>query len=130
MSPEFRPGFRLSTLDVCVLLGGAFAATAAWRSSVELAALVAAAVLHFFLFCNVFRVARRPELVWSAVFLGCILAQRVLELSWLGVASVVALTTTAVIGWEMRKPSYHGVVWQRINPGLPDWWAKQHRQGE
>jgi hypothetical protein len=23
---------------------------------------------------------------------------------------------------EMRKPSYHGVGWQRINPGLPAWW--------
>ena len=127
MAPEFRPGFRLSTLDVLVLVAGAQGAIAACRVAVEFAVLVAAATLHFFLFCNVFRVARPLELAWTALFLACVLAQLTLGVPWLVVAGVVAAMTTAVIWREMRKPSYHGVVWQRINPDLPAWWSSQHR---
>jgi hypothetical protein len=24
--------------------------------------------------------------------------------------------------FEMRKPSYHGVFWRRVNPNLRQWW--------
>lgn len=127
MAPEFRPGFRLSTMDLLVLVAGALGAIAAWRIAVEFAVLVATAILHFFLFCNVFRVARRPELAWSAVFLACVLVRPTLGVPSLVVAGVVAATTATVIWREMRKPSYHGVMWQRINPSLPAWWSSQHR---
>lgn len=127
MAPEFRPGFRLSAMDVIVLVVGALGAIAAWRVAVELTVLVAAAILHFFLFCNVFRVARPPELAWSALFLACVLAQQTLGVPWLVVAGVAAAMTTTVIWREMRKPSYHGVMWHRINPDLPAWWSNQHR---
>jgi len=93
----------------------------------DFAVLVAAAVLHFFLFCNVCRVARPPELAWSALFLACVVAQTTLEVPWLVIAAIVTAMTTAVIWREMRKPSYHRVMWQRINPDLPAWWASQHR---
>lgn len=127
MTPEFRPGFRLSAMDVLVLVAGASGAALAWQVAVALAVLVAAAVLHFFLFCNVFRVARRPELAWSGVFLAAVLAQRTLGVPWPAVVGVVAATTVGVIWREMRKPSYHGVLWQRINPDLPAWWSGRHR---
>lgn len=110
--PEFRPGFRLSTRDVVVLVVGALGA-------------VAAAVAHFFLFCNVVRVARRPELAWSVTFLACALAQQKLGLPWPAAATIVAIATTTVVGRELRKPSYHGVLWKRINPDLPIWWSHQ-----
>lgn len=125
MTREFRPGFRLSALDVCVLVAGATGAIAVWRAAPEFAGLGAVAILHFFLFCNVFRVARRPELVWSAVFLICVLARTALGTPWPVLAGIVAATTVAVLWLEARKPSYHGVLWRRVNPGLEAWWAKQ-----
>jgi len=27
-----------------------------------------------------------------------------------------------VVVVQMRKPSYHGLGWQWINPELPNWW--------
>ena len=78
MTREFRPVFRLSALDALVLVAGAAGAIAVWHVAPEFAVLGAVAILHFFLFCNVFRVARRPELVWSAVFLICVSARAAL----------------------------------------------------
>ncbi len=127
MAPEFRPGFRLSAMDVVVLVVGASGAIAAWPVGVEFCVLGVAAILHFFLFCNVFRVSRPLELAWSALFLASVLAQRTLAMPWLVVAAVVAAMTIAVVWLAMRQPSYHGVLWQRINPGLPAWWSRQLR---
>jgi len=56
MASEFRPGFRLSTTDALVLIAGAVGTIAAWRIAPEFAGLMATAILHFFLFCNVLRV--------------------------------------------------------------------------
>lgn len=123
---SFRPGFRISRMDIAVLVLGAIGAVAAWSYSPELAILGSAAVLHFFLFCNVFRVARRPELFWAAVFLACVFVRVSWNAPWLAVAAAVAITTVAVIWRETRKPSYHGVLWRRFNPDLPAWWS-QHR---
>jgi hypothetical protein len=33
--------------------------------------------------------------------------------------------TGIVVVVEMRKPSYHGVGWKWINPGLPAWWESR-----
>lgn len=32
------------------------------------------------------------------------------------------LVTVVVMILQLRRPSYHGLGWQRINPGLPQWW--------
>lgn len=124
---EFRPGFRLSLVDVVVLVCGTVGAVAGWHGYRDLAVLGVVAVGHFFLFCNVFRVARRPELVWASVFVASVAVQRLAHVSWGVVILVVACTSSAVIANELRKPSYHGILWHRINPGLPDWWASQQR---
>lgn len=125
MASEFRAGFRLSVVDVVVLASGAVGAVLAWNDHGELAVLGAVAVLHFFLFCNVFRVARRPELFWATVFVASVAAHQFADLPWWGVATIVAGTTVVVLANELRKPSYHGILWQRINPGLRTWWASQ-----
>lgn len=125
MPESFRPGFRISRTDAGVLVTSTLAVAAVARHHVELAVLAATVVLHFFLFCNVFRVARAPELLWAAVFVGSVVARHALALPWLLPASVVLLTTLAIIGRELRKPSYHGIGWQRWNPGLPEWYGKQ-----
>lgn len=119
----FAPGFRLSVLDVVVLVGGT-AATIVLSMFVWWWGFVPAFVLaHFFLFCNVVRMARPLELLWGGVFVVLAGATVAFETpGWLVTALVSLLVTVAVVIVEMRKPSYHGVGWQRINPGLPAWW--------
>lgn len=87
-------------------------------------AFVTAFVLtHFFLFCNVVRMARLLELAWAGVFVVLAGATVAVETpGWLVTALVSLLVTLIVVVVEMRKPSYHGVGWQRINPNLPAWW--------
>jgi hypothetical protein len=83
-------------------------------------------LVHFFLFCNVFRLARPPELVWAGIFVACAAATIAADTpGWLITTCVSLLTTATVIALEMRKPSYHGVGWERLNPHLPAWWEKQ-----
>lgn len=118
--PSFAPGFRLSMLDVVVLLAGSVGAVVlgGWLGFV-----VGFVVGHFFLFCNVVRMARPLELAWAAVFVVLAGATAATEHpGWLATASVSLLVTLAVVMVEVRKPSYHGVGWRRINPGLPAWW--------
>jgi hypothetical protein len=126
-SPKFSPGFRLSALDVAVLILGA--GTTAWlaRSEPETAFVIGYVVGHFFLFCNVLRMARSLELIWAAVF--TVLAAGTTISGWPGWSATVvgSLTTTAIVAAiELRKPSYHGLGWRRINPRLSEWWTARH----
>ena len=121
-SDEFQPGFRCTPLDLVILLGGAAAAGAAlvWLEP-WVGFVVAFVVGHFFLFCNVFRIARVLELVWAALFV--VLAAGTVSVGFPGwpITAGISLTVVVVI-LEMLKPSYHGVFWQQINPGLRQWW--------
>jgi hypothetical protein len=67
--------------------------------------------------------SRSLELVWTGVFAGLAIAATTFSLlSW---SMVLVLSTGATLVLaiaEMRKPSYHGVGWQMLNPRLPDWW--------
>jgi hypothetical protein len=126
----FAPGFRLSIVDVVVLVAGT-AATIVLSMLVWWGGFVLAFVLaHFFLFCNVIRMARPLELIWAGVFVVLAGATLAFETpSWLVTAPVTLFVTAVVVVVEMRKPSCHGVGWQRINPGLPGWW-ESWRKGE
>ncbi len=81
------------------------------------------ALAHFFFFCNVVRIARPLELLWAGVFVVLAGATVAFETpGWLVTALVSLLVTVVVVAVEVRKPSYHGVGWQWINPELPAWW--------
>ena len=76
MSPRFQPGPRFSAGDAAFMVAaGAFA----WwirKDGPWLVHVTAFVVFNFFLFCNVFRIARNSELAWTALFMnnvdGCI----------------------------------------------------------
>ena len=122
----FSPGFRISSLDRVVLLLGAAASFLAAQVDAWLGLVVAFTVGHFFLFCNVFRMPRSLELVWAAVFvllIGGTITFQVPEWPISFTASFVC--TVLVVAVQMRRPSYHGVAWKRINPQLPAWWKDQ-----
>jgi hypothetical protein len=120
---KFQPGFRLSALDVVVLLvGGAASAYVASFNS-WLAVAIAFVVLHFFLFCNVLRMSRPLELIWAGIFAGLAVAAISFNLlSWQAVFAISSLVTVVVATVETRRPSYHGIGWRKLNPRLPEWW--------
>ena len=64
----FAPGFRLSVVDGIVLVAGVIAvfllSTAVWWWGF----VVGFVLGHFILFCNIVRIARPLELIWSGVF--------------------------------------------------------------
>jgi len=122
----FNPGFRISAIDFGVLLAGAIGSYLIAQVESWLGLAIAFTVGHFFLFCNVFRMPRLLELVWSALFLalaGSSIAFQ--QPGWLFSFSLSLVGTAVLVAFQMRQPSYHGVGWNRINPQLPEWWRAQ-----
>lgn len=122
---DFKPGFRLSVPDVLVLLAGGAGAWLLWRELWWAGLVVAFVVGHFFFFCNVFRIARGPELVWAGTFVLLCSATILTEFpGWTMTITLSLLLTLMLIVREMRRPSYHGIGWQRVNPDLRRWWEE------
>jgi hypothetical protein len=121
----FNPGFRVSVLDAVVMILGAIGSF--WVAQVELMFGVAIAftIVNFFLFCNVFRVPRRLELTWTAIYLlliGTTLTMQ--QPGWFISFALSLAVTLVVVVFQMRQPSYHGIGWKQINPRLPTWWQE------
>ncbi len=124
-SAAFSPGFRLSPLDLVVLILGALLSAALASLDWSWGLVTVIPLATFFIFCNVFRVSRLPELIWAAIFL--VLAASTLLAGfpgWFVTVSVAVCVCAVVVVAEMRRPSYHGVLWQRINPRLLEWWQE------
>jgi hypothetical protein len=121
---RFAPGFRLSVSDAVFILAGIAVSFFARK---EVAIPTATAVGHFFLFCNVFRIARRPELVWATVYVLLVTCTVAFGLpSWACSTAIAFAVGILLIARETRKPDYHGVGWKVLNPNLPAWWAERH----
>ncbi|WP_050030213.1 hypothetical protein [Verrucomicrobium sp. BvORR034] len=126
---RFAPGFRFSWTDAFVLILGAGLIWWLAGFAGELALLAAFVIGHFFLFCNVFRIDRKPELVWAGAFI--VLAALSLGMEWLDLRVALGLAlglSISLILQEMRLPRYHGVFWKWVNPGLPEWWRERGEQ--
>lgn len=120
---KFQPGFRMSAVDGVVIVAGIVVAAALCSTAWWLSFIITFVIAHFFVFCNIFRVARLLELAWSGVFIVLMYCTIMFgRPTWAVAIGCLLLATVVVIGFEMRKPSYHGVLWQCINPGLPQWW--------
>jgi hypothetical protein len=121
--PDFQPGFRVSGFDLAVLIAGVVGSVALWRQSWWAGAVVGFVVGHFFLFCNVFRIPRTPELIWASAFTG-LAASTVLagQPGWSMTFASGFILAVVLIAREMKSPGYHGIFWRRVNPGLREWW--------
>lgn len=109
-------GFRFSPTDALVLLLGTGATVALWPMMGALSLIVPAALGHFFLFCNVFRIHRKLELIWAVAFLGNWTLWTALDrFDWISVLAVQTPITIALIMAEMFSPRYHGIFSHRIN---------------
>lgn len=123
---RFNPGFRCSLFDVAVLVVGGMATVLGAQFGWWMGVLIGFVVSQFFLFCNVFRVSRRLELAWAALFVGLMSCSQLTDLIDWTVAFVIATAATLlIVAVEMRRPSYHGIGWQRINPHLEAWWESR-----
>lgn len=124
----FSPGFRISKLDVLVLIAGGVGSIVLGSWDVHGGCIVAFVVGHFFLFCNILRMSRPLELIWAAVFstlAGIAIASGAIAWPIVFIGAGVLTLLLGII--EMRRPSYHGVGWKRLNPDLPRWWAEHAR---
>jgi hypothetical protein len=127
---KFQPGFRLSAIDVLVLVVGGVASVYAMTVDRWFGIAIAFVVLHFFLFCNVLRMSRPLELIWAGIFAALAIAAISLGLlSWPAVFAISGAVTVIVAVVEVRRPSYHGVGWQKVNPRLPEWWQSATATG-
>jgi len=122
---HFKPGFRISLTDAAFLavmlpLGGYLLLQGAALAG----AAVLTATLQFFLFCNVFRIRRKPELAWAGAYLAIFAAAHYREWDPLLTAMLALAGGAVAIAIELRHPGYHGVLWKRINPGLREWFAE------
>lgn len=117
-------GFRLSWLDAVILIVGALLSWWLQRQSFPLWWIVPAALGHFFLFCNVFLVWRRLELLWAMAFVLNVAAHFVLGAEdWLSPMLYQLPFTLLVIMWQIRSPWYHGIFAERLNPRLKEYLA-------
>lgn len=130
LKPTFAPGFQLSVLDVVVLVLAVIGTYVLGRYSWWAGLIILFVVGHFFLFCNVFRIARKSELIWAGTFEVLTAATILWEIpGWIITISSSLLLTMFLVVLEMRKPSYHGIFWQCLNPGLLEYWnAKQESE--
>lgn len=122
--PKFSPGWRFLPHDRWVLgIGlGAILVLAAIGES-RMAVMVGVVTAQFFLFCNVFRVKTKLELVWVVLAPPVGLAMLAWGFSEWHAAAAMALAGVVMIVLEMRDPLYHGVGWKLLNPGLPEKWG-------
>ena len=130
MQIEFKPGFRFSVLDGMILAAALLLAILVFPYSPNYSVLVGFVVLHFFLFCNVVRMSRIPELIWATVFLALFSCQLKLSVPSFNTALALSSFVTAIlVAIEIRRPSYHGIFWKTLNPKLPEWFAKNQKRG-
>ena len=125
----FHPGFRLSEMDVGILILGICTSVLLARLDQWLGFALLFLLAHFFLFGNVLRMRRLLEILWAVVFV--LLAGRTVHrgvpawnytlLAMFGVTSIVFVV-------QIFQPSYHGVLWKKINPNLRQWWAVNKEQ--
>lgn len=109
-----RPGFRFSLIDGIFLALCAGATILLREAMGPFVWIIAAAAGHFFLFCNVFRVRRSYELIWTGIFLANVAAWTFANrFSWAGILAIQLPVTAFVIALEIRSPRYHGIFCRR-----------------
>lgn len=123
---KFNPGFRISRFDIAVIVTALATAVWLYGYSEKFSFMVLFVVAHFFLFCNVVRMSRIPELIWGGIFsLGCIYSLYYGFTPWYMAILLALVSTVVLVLLELKKPSYHGVFWLKVNPQLPEWFSKK-----
>jgi hypothetical protein len=109
---RLQHGFRVNLLDiafiVAVLVGAFFLYVATSDEVIAFIPVHLCAV--FFLFCNVFRVRTRHELVWVVSYAASAIYAMVTGVSfWLTVLAVTTPMIAIVVVWAVKSGGYRGV---------------------
>ena len=112
-------GMRFSWQDRLIIAMTLLILWLFWEKWSMLISLFLVVLVHFFLFCNVFRIQRKYELIWAGVFVlnyaGWTLNH---HFSWLAVLLTQLPITVTLIFLEIRNSRYHGIFARKINPNL------------
>ena len=114
-----RHGFRFSILDAATIAAGL--GLTFWLHAVDFPLwwIVAMAVGHFFLFCNVFLVWQRWEMIWAvALILNVGFHMASDSFGWVSPLLWQLPWTALFIGLQIRSPFYHGIFAERWNSQL------------
>ncbi len=105
-----RRGFRFSEIDLMAIV---ICGVLTWVSLpfLDQFALIFPITLgHFFLFCNVFRIHRKLELIWAGAFVINVASNSLAEeFSWIRVLILQTPLTLLLIAMELRSGRYHGI---------------------
>ncbi len=115
--PNWTCGFRFSVTDAFVLIAVSGFSFFLWPHIPDLAIIALFTLLHFFLFCNIFRIRRKPELIWAGIFLLMAgVGMGIFNASVWIVAGLQLPVTIYLIFRETRHESYHGLACRLLNP--------------
>lgn len=124
--PARKHGFQMSAFDGVVLLLGIILTIWLRNEAFPLWWIVPMALGHFFLFCNIFLVWRRLELVWAAVLVVLISGHLAFgHTDWLSPLMMQMPVTLTVLWLQLRSPWYHGIFARQINPRLDHFLASE-----
>ena len=126
---EFKPGFRVLPHDIPFIVIGIALAVYFYSSIPDLSVIAITSVFHFFLFCNIFRIRRAPELIWGGIFitLSYLKIEGLIQ-NWSLSLLISFIIAICIIAYETKHPSYHGVFWRKLNPNLKNWWTALHQK--
>ena len=127
---KFQPGFRLSEMDVGIVMLGICSSVLLARLDERLGVASLFVLAHFFLFCNVLRMSRPLELIWAVLFVLLAGSTFYFGLPPWHYTLIAMLVVTLILAFvQILQPSYHGVVWRKFNPNLKQWWdAREGRK--
>lgn len=126
---EFKPGFRFSMFDAAILIAALLLVFFTHSYGLTYSVLVIFVILHFFLFCNIVRMSRIPELIWASFFLLAFYFHLKLSAITFVQALVSCISVTFILIFlEVIKPSYHGVFWKKLNPKLSEWFSENKKR--
>lgn len=110
-----RAGFRFSLADAAAIGVCALAAWAIWPLIKDVAVLFPVVLGHFFLFCNVFRIPRSSELLWSGVFvINVAVWLSIGRFSWPAVLITQTPLTILLITLAVLRSDYHGIGYSLV----------------
>jgi hypothetical protein len=115
-------GFRLSHIDIIVLIIGMVAGVAGYLMIGKIALFAPYVIGHFFLFCNVFRIRRKLELIWATLFvINCAAWIHLVNFNVYAILFSQLIFTFCIIANEIRHAQYHGVFCRRLNLNIKEY---------
>ena len=103
-------GFRFSVIDAVAIILCVIGTCLLWPHLYTMSLFFPFVLFHFFLFCNVFRISRPPELIWAAIFIFNVISVLGMKHKMFPYVFWAQLPVTlAVLIYGVMQKDYHGV---------------------